>query len=215
MPARFRATLSYSNVMATTAVFVALSGSAVAVGVVPLAKEARNAAEVDGLSASKKPKRNTLLALNGQRRFPQSVLPKGLQGPVGPVGPQGLPGPQGTPGPTGAQGPPGPQGPTGVPNVVTRRTSFTFVQQDGSTGQLKENHVSCQVGESVLGGGYDLSDNVSSGGQPNVIVLRSRPAAADGGDVPAGATPLGWFVQARRNTDTSATTVSVYVLCAS
>jgi hypothetical protein len=212
MPARLRAALSYSNVMATMAVFIALGGSAVAVGVVPVAKQAKNAAEVDGLSASKKPKRNTLLALNGRRKYPQSVLPKGLQGPVGPVGPQGLPGPQGavgTQGPPGDQGPPGPPGPA---NVVTRTATITFAAQDG-TGQSKENHVTCRVGESVLGGGYDLSNNVSSGGQPNVIVLQSRPAAADGAAVSAGASPLGWFVQARRNTDDSATTVGVYVLC--
>lgn len=78
---------------------------------------ARNAGAVDGISASKRPKRNQLLALNRNGKLPVSVLPEGtdiiIEGPPGPRGAVGAQGPQGTPGQQGAQGPAGPPGPAG------------------------------------------------------------------------------------------------------
>jgi hypothetical protein len=65
-----------------------------------------------------------------------------------------------------------------------------------------------------VSGGYDLSNSVSTSGQPNVIVLRSRPALANGSAPVNGGTPTGWYVSARRNIDAVSTTVTVHVLCA-
>jgi len=118
-------------------------------------------------------------------------------------------------GPQGPQGPQGPAGPTGVAKVVTRRVQFTFPEDNGATGQVLEDDVQCLAGETVVGGGYEIVQNASTGGQPLTIVLDSRPAGPTGAAPANGATPTGWFAQARRNTDVFAQDVVVYVLCAS
>lgn len=114
----------------------------------------------------------------------------------------------------GPAGPPGPAGPTGVARVTTRTASFTFPAGNGAIGEFLDGDVQCAAGETPVSGGFDLSNITSSGNQPNVVVLRSRPALADGSAPSNGATPTGWFVSARRNSDTFATTVTVHVLCA-
>jgi hypothetical protein len=121
-------------------------------------------------------------------------------------------GPQG---PAGPAGPAGPTGPTGVAQVVTRTFQFTFPADNGSTGQVLDDHVQCLSGEMVVGGGFEILQNASSGGQPMTVVLDSRPAGPTGAAPGNGGTPTGWWVQARRNTDTFAQDVVVYVLCAS
>ena len=103
MLGRFRSHLSYANVMATVAVFVALGGSSYAAvalsknsvkskhigkGQVKRSDVARNAV------TSAKVKNLSLLAAD----FKAGQLPAGATGPAGAMGPQGL---QGPPGPTG------------------------------------------------------------------------------------------------------------------
>jgi hypothetical protein len=117
---RVRPHLTYANVVSTLCLFIVLGGAAVALDVVPFAKRAgyakkagsaRKAGKVDGLNASRKPKKRTLLALDANARFPAAVLPPGLTGPMGPGGPKGdpgEPGADGTPGQQGQQGEPGP-----------------------------------------------------------------------------------------------------------
>ena len=123
----------------------------------------------------------------------------------------------------GAQGPPGPQGPQGIqgakgdPGVtatVTRRVQFTFPANNGATGQVLESDVQCLAGERLVGGGYEILESTSVGGQPDTIVLDSRPATASAAAPANGAVATGWFVQARRNVDTVAQNVVVYVICA-
>ena len=116
MPARPQ--LTYANVMATIAVFIALGGAAVAADVVPFAKRAGNANRVDGLSAAKQPTAGQLLALSTNRKFPRSVLPSGLRGAIGPPGADGQPGAPGTPGQDGAPGQNGAPGETGATGPV-------------------------------------------------------------------------------------------------
>ena len=91
---------------------------------------AKNAAKVGGIAASKKPKAGKLLPLGKNGKFPASVLPLSVRGPIGPAGPEGARGPAGSAGPQGAQGtqglrgfkgttgPAGPQGTTGVQGLV-------------------------------------------------------------------------------------------------
>ena len=101
-------------------------------------------------------------------------------------------------------------------DVELRATTFTFPEDNGATGQVLSETADCLAGETVVSGGYHLSNITSVGGVPNVIVTNSRPAAdADGGVPAVGTSPQGWFVQAQRNSDFTDTTVTVWVLCGS
>jgi Head domain of trimeric autotransporter adhesin/Chaperone of endosialidase len=91
---------SLAMVAALMALLLCATGSASAAKVVPRAKQAdkaKNASRVNGLKASKTPKKGQLLALDKNGKFPASVLPanvfgQGAPGPVGPAGPQGATG---------------------------------------------------------------------------------------------------------------------------
>ena len=108
MLSRFRARLTYANVVSTICLFILLGGSAVALDVVPFAekagfakkarkakkaKKAKKAGKVDGLSASTTPEGGKLLALDGGAKFPASVFPNGTKGPKGDKGATGATGP--------------------------------------------------------------------------------------------------------------------------
>jgi len=105
---RFRARLTYANVVSTICLFILLGGSAVALDVVPFAekagfakkarkakkaKKAKRAGKVDGLSASRTPEGGKLLALDAGAKFPVSVFPDGAKGPKGDKGATGATGP--------------------------------------------------------------------------------------------------------------------------
>ena len=107
MLSRFRARLTYANVVSTICLFVVLGGSAVALDVVPFAekagfakkarkakkaKKAKRAGKVDGLSASRTPEAGKLLALDASTKFPASVFPGSLEGPKGDKGDRGATG---------------------------------------------------------------------------------------------------------------------------
>jgi hypothetical protein len=102
---RIRGKLTYANVMATVAVFIALGGASYAavklpknsVGVKQLKKEAVTPAKLS--EASK-------ITLTGPPG------PTGPQGPRGDAGATGVSGEQGEKGDTGERGEPGPQGPS-------------------------------------------------------------------------------------------------------
>jgi hypothetical protein len=86
---KLRTRLTYANVMATIAVFVALGGSSYAA----LKITGRNVR--DSSLTTRDVKNRSLLGVD----FKRGQLPAGQQGAQGPQGPQG---PQGTPGPPGA-----------------------------------------------------------------------------------------------------------------
>jgi hypothetical protein len=145
---RGRSRLTYANVVSTLCLFVLLGGSAVALEVVPFAKQAgfaKNAGKVDGLSASKKPRKNKLLALSASKKFPASVLPEGFAGPagdpclpinpacVGPKGDTGDPGTNGAPGVKGDAGAKGDPGSNGAPGVQGNPGPFPDPLQSGKT----------------------------------------------------------------------------------
>src|SRR5215207_7623121 len=83
------------------ALFVALTGSAVAAGTALIGSKgiADRSIRLIDIHPS------AAAALKGQRG------PRGATGVPGALGPAGPPGPQGAQGPPGVQGPPGPQGP--------------------------------------------------------------------------------------------------------
>jgi len=184
-----------------------VSGSASALGT---AKKA--------VKIAKRANKRALLAINlvkgsgsnGQAGQPGSA---GATGQPGASGQTGAAGPQG---PKGEKGDTGDKGDTGIAKVVTRTSSFTFAADNGGSGVYKSGHVECADGEVPLGGGADISPYVGVNGDPNTVILDSRPGDA-AGDVPAnGSTPRGWFAAAReKEGNAPATTVTVYVNCGS
>jgi hypothetical protein len=104
--------VSPAMVVAMLALFVALTGSAVATtSVLVTGKQIKNNS-ITGVDV----KNRSLTA----RDFRGSLRgPKGVAGPIGPVGPAGPGGPQGPQGPQGPHGPEGPQGPPGEPTPNT------------------------------------------------------------------------------------------------
>ena len=138
---------------------------------------------------------------------------QGARGPQGPKGDPGAKGDTGAKGGTGAKGDTGATGATGVATVVTRTSSFTFPALNGATGQVLDGTASCAGGETPVSGGYSVP-STSVGGAPDTLALASRPASGTG-PAAAGDTVTGWYVQARRNTDSVAQTVTIAVECAS
>lgn len=112
-----RARLTYANVMATLALFLALGGGAYAAITLPrnsvkakqIAKDAVGASEIKaGAVRSPEVVDGSLFA----KDFKTGELPEGARGAQGPQGPQGAQGPQGPQGNEGDQGDTGPPGPT-------------------------------------------------------------------------------------------------------
>jgi hypothetical protein len=95
-------------VVALCALFVALSGSAVAAGIVPLAKHAHTADSATVAGNARHLGGKTPAQLAATMRGPQGAV--GAQGQTGAAGPAG---PKGDPGATGATGDRGPQGDKG------------------------------------------------------------------------------------------------------
>lgn len=120
-------------VLATIALFVALSGGAVAAGIVPLAKHAysadtaTNARKLDGKTATQ------LAATIHGARGPQGATGRaGAVGPAGPAGPQGATGATGATGPQGATGPKGDVG-SGL-HIVGTVATVGDLPASGTTG---------------------------------------------------------------------------------
>ena len=112
MMARVRARLTYANVIATLALFLALGGSSYAALKLP-----------SGSVGTKQLKRN---AVTSPKVKPGSLLLSDFRASArarlrGPAGPQG---------PAGAQGPQGAAGPPGAPGLPATRL-FAFVRDDG------------------------------------------------------------------------------------
>lgn len=139
--------------------------------------------------------------------------PAGQKGATGLQGPKGDTGAQGLKGDMGAQGLKGDTGATGVATVVTRTSSFTFPALNGATGQVLDGVASCLGGETPVGGGYSVPTTFV-GSQPDTLALASRPASG-AGPATSGQVATGWYVEAERNTDSVAQTVTIAVECAS
>jgi hypothetical protein len=125
-----------SIVIASVALFVALSGGALAAGIVPLARHAYTA---DTATNAKKLGGKTPLQLAASfrgARGPQGLVgPAGAAGPAGPAGPAGAAGPKGATGSQGATGDRGPQGPVGSGlHIVGTVATVGDLPVSGSTG---------------------------------------------------------------------------------
>jgi hypothetical protein len=123
-------------VLALIALFVALSGGAVAAGIVPLARHAITAGTA-----------GNALKLGGKTRAQLAQSFRGARGP------------QGLRGPAGAAGPAGPAGPAGsspAAAVSVHTTAYTL-----GAGANQTFVASCGAGQKAIGGGYD-SDSASA-----------------------------------------------------
>lgn len=145
MLTKLRSHLTYANVMATIAVFIALGGTSIAavslkknsVGSTQLKKGAvKNSDLARNAVASTKVKDRSLLA----KDFKPGQLPAGARGATGARGLQGTTGPAGL---QGLQGLQGPAGVTGIHAVFNTLTAFN------STSPKTET-VTCPVGEKVI-----------------------------------------------------------------
>jgi Collagen triple helix repeat (20 copies) len=111
MLARVRARLTYANVLASLALFVALGGSSYAALQLPKNSVGTQQLKRNAVTSPKVKQGSLLLS---DFRASQRA---GLRGPAGPQGAAGATGPRGERGPQGERGPEGPTGPEGPPGL--------------------------------------------------------------------------------------------------
>jgi hypothetical protein len=121
---RIRASLTYANVIATIAMFLALGGGAYAA--LKLPKNSVGAAQLKKGSVTGSKVKNGSLAASD---FNRAALPRGPEGAMGPVGAKG---PEGPEGPQGQQGGQGVAGRDGAAVVARARSTGTAQTVDGS-----------------------------------------------------------------------------------
>ena len=186
-----RGRLSYANVAATLALFVALGGTSYAALTVT-GKNVKNSS-LTGVDI-----KNSSLTTADIKD--SSLLARDFKAGQLPAGPQGAKGDKGATGATGAAGATGAPGAAGAPgatNVVTRTSSAS------APVGVNDFSVSCLPGERAVGGG---GTGPSSDPEVTLAGTFATPETA-------GTTPTGWT--ARYNVTGIAHTVTTFVVCAS
>ena len=184
--------ITYANVVATLALFLAIGGGAYAVNGGAAAKGRRYVACV----AKRSGVMRLVTTAKACRRRTERVIawnqtgPRGLRGLAGPRGSQGSQGEAGVPGAPGLDGKQGVPGPAGATKVVVRSG---------------DNQVSCSAGEKAVGGGGYVDPGNDSG--PAGRALTSTQPLVTGG------VPTGWKVTGQ--TGASLFPDFAYAICAS
>jgi hypothetical protein len=163
--------LSYANVVASLALFVAIGGSsyaAISVTGAQVRDGSLSGRDVHNGSLTGKDVRDGTLR---RADFAANELPSGRPGPAGPQGPQGDPGATGPAGPAGAAGPRGESGTAGVHKVTK---SFLLAAHEQSFP-----NVDCPAGEKATGGGVEATSG-------DVRTLLDAPESAGSDE------PIGW-----------------------
>jgi hypothetical protein len=192
--------LTYANVMATIAVFIALGGGAYAlsvprnsVGAKQISRNAVGAAEITkGAVRSSEVKNSSLLAAD----FKPGEL---LQGPAGPPGRDGV------------------NGVNGAANV-TYRTAESEPLNQGQYGRIT---VGCQAGERLIGGGAGFPYAI--GNSPTYTEFTTLGTSAPGilinpqfhiaRAIEEGETPNVWAAAGYQG-EANSRTLQVYAVCA-
>lgn len=202
---RLRHSLTYANVMATTAVFLGLAGGAYAVSGIPDANGALHGCVSKKTGALRVV--TSAGSCHGTKRQNGRIIDPGefaiawnSRGVQGQQGLTGLAGPQGIQGIQGLQGNQGTPGLSGATNVVVRAVTITGLVGGSQT-------VQCNPGERAVGGGANPAGFPSSD-----RLLASAPTVTM--DTPAGdgTTPTGWITGIA---NASATDTTFYAVCVS
>jgi hypothetical protein len=180
---------SPAMVVALIALFVALSGTATAGGLLITSRQIKN---------------GTIQAVDINARTVRQFQRPGPAGAEGPPGPQGPQGPAGDRGPAGAQGPQGPPGVASAGAVYTRTLESAAEAGGGSFVNLfcGPNEVAVSGGvrtEMVFGVIFDSFPIMSTG-------TGVRPAVH-------GDRPQGWRGGVATKTNDTRVPYTVYVLC--
>lgn len=190
---RILAKLTYANVMATVAVFIALGGASYAA--LKLPKNSVGAKQLKKGAV-------TPLKLSAKSR----LTLRGSQGPQGATGSRGPDGPRGPEGPRGSEGP---QGAPGAAKVVVRKHSYGPIPAES----FFVGYADCAPGEVATGGGAVLAE---TGGHE--VLEDSFPSGGteqNRTSVGTGDTPTGWGAIIRNTRSTPVSAADFYVICAS
>jgi hypothetical protein len=180
-----RSRLTYANVMATVAVFIALGGVSWA------AVRITGRQVVNGSLTGKDVRNGTL----GRPDLGFRVKDGGI-GPQGPAGPRGIPG---TAAAKGDPGPPGPPGQTGATGTFSTAGVTIRTQQASGDGQALDV-AECASGETAIGGGV----TGAQGSTPNATTTNPLDQSGDG-------RPDAW---AGGSTGEGTVEVTIYAVCA-
>ena len=198
-----RSRVTYANVAATIALFVALGGGAYAVtgipdrgGVFHGCVNAKTGALRVVKAATSCRKARTVHRGKRRVRIPgESAIAWNQQGPRGATGLNGVDGVNGV---------------NGATNVVVRTTT---VDDTGSTMGQAIQSVQCNAGERAIGGGAGRSDGTNRGGD---TIQTSFPTVVSGSTAtpaPPGSTPTGW--RSAFSFTTQGPVIVFYAICAS
>ncbi len=180
--------MSYANVVATLALFVALGGSSYA-AIVVTGKNVK-----DNTLTTRDIKNGSLLKAD----FKPRQLPVGPRGPTGPPGATGPQGATGLPGAKGETGAPGATGARGAPGI----SGYQLVVVDSFTSRARyggQGLVSCPEGKKVLGGGARLFGPIAVQNLGD-----SHPASGPWGS--------GWYARVNNVSDVEGS-FEVYAVC--
>ena len=150
--------LSYANVIATVALFLALGGSSYAALNLPKASVGPKQLQKNSVS-SMKVKPGSLLNSDFKKSALEACAALGAAGPRGP-GPQGVRGP----------------GPPGATNVIVRHSDFTTI----AAGHDRHAPVDCFPGEVATGGGIEITNGHTRDMMAGVSRPRRRGRHAHG-----------------------------------
>lgn len=183
---RIRGRLSYANVMATVAVFIALGGVSYAAVTLPRNSVGSAQLKADSVSGAKIRAASVLgsdvkdASLTGGDVRDGSLSAKDFGGtlPAAAPGPQGPPGPQGSAGPQGIQGIQGPKGeggPPGGPGLSgVERVADTSAFTSATT---RIANAVCPVGKTVIGGGTEVFPSLADANRDvaPIVIKQSEP----------------------------------------
>lgn len=194
MVARIRARLSYGNVVATLALFIALGGTSYAALKLPRNSVGNVQIRNDAVTSAKV--QNGSLALEDFSAAQQAAL-------HGAPGSQGSPGPQGPKGDAGPKGDQGPAGAPGATNVVVHTKDLGPLAAKATATAT----VTCSAGEHAITGGASSIEDL-------LTIRQSFPLGVAPSPAVEGASPTGWSTVVVNTSTTNPAHVTGYVVCA-